>query len=102
MKLEHLVRNHFLVCPNCNWLGTYEEAALRYVQNEELGAGKALYEKGWGKPICVNCACADWSSQLMPTDTNPDSMCNCINTGITSSPRPSRPTSLSSGTVLKD
>jgi hypothetical protein len=83
MKLEHLVRNHFLVCPNCNWLGTYEEAAFRYVQNEQLGAGKALYEGGWGEPICVNCACADWSSQLMPTETNPDSMCNCIIAGRT-------------------
>ena len=83
MNLGHLVRNHLLVCPNCNWIGTYEEAAFRYVKKEEVVAGKALYLGGWWAPICANCGCADWSSQLMPTDTNPDSICNCIVAGRT-------------------
>ncbi len=77
MTVEHLVRNHPLKCENCNWIGTYEEAAIRFDQEQQMGGGKTFSIGVWQRPTCVICGATNWSSKLMPTETNPDSICNC-------------------------
>jgi hypothetical protein len=74
---EHILRNHPLKCENCNWIGTYEEAAIRFDREVQLGGGKTFSIGDWGNPICVICGTPIWSSKLMPTETNPDATCNC-------------------------
>ena len=78
MAFEHLIRDHNLVCPNCNWIGTYEEAAYRFDQKKHVGRGKFFFVGQWGGPICAKCGTTDWSSVLMPTGTDPNAVCNCM------------------------
>jgi hypothetical protein len=42
MAVEHLLRNHPLKCENCNWIGTYEEAAIRFDHEQQMGGGKTF------------------------------------------------------------
>jgi hypothetical protein len=77
MEIKHLVRHHPMKCEKCNWVGTYEEAAMRFDQEKQVGGGKNYYIGEWGEPICVVCGAASWSIKLMPTETNPNSICNC-------------------------
>lgn len=77
MRAEHTVRKHPLKCGNCNWVGTFEDAAIRFDRELQVGGGKTFSIGDWGIPICVICGNTNWSSKLLPTETNPDAICNC-------------------------